>query len=57
MEEETCAEKLNNLCSSPGVIRVIHEGNTRWEGNVVRVRNLCTSLFDEREEKEGRDIL
>jgi hypothetical protein len=35
-------EKPHNLCSSPGVIRVIHEGNMRWAENVVRMRNVCT---------------
>jgi hypothetical protein len=43
-------EKLHNLCSSPDVIRVINEGNMRWVENVVRMRNLCTSLSDERKE-------
>jgi len=30
-------EELNDLCSSPNIIRVIKSRRTRWAGHVVRV--------------------
>jgi hypothetical protein len=54
VEKETCADLMRNFIISAlhQVLLGLHEGNMRWAENIVRMRNLCTSLFDEREEKE-----